>query len=172
MQNAGGSQRSPTDGRSSRPRTGARRLAANFAHPFLREWTKRREINNATPISSSAISKVMLRPSNGQLTGDDLLNDLRGSNGVAMRSVAIGYLMGLLEATPQLGDEAGPAREGSSSLSLEQAVKHVETGLKRTQPTAADQPPWSYARHLVRSNRNAPRQSGLAGRRSVSRPSR
>ncbi len=78
------------------------------------------------PVTSSAIVKAAVGPG-ACLDGEGLLNDLRGNNGLAMRSVAIGYVKGLLDAAPGLWAHAMPSSiEGPS---LEQAIARIEAWL-------------------------------------------
>lgn len=89
-------------------------------------------------VSSSALGRVELGPGARYLDGDGLLSDLRGQNGTAMQSVAMGYVLGLLDADPCIAATLPAA--GAARPNLEQVIARIEdwlAGNAEARPRAA-----------------------------------
>jgi hypothetical protein len=118
------------------------------------------------PVTTSAIGKVLVGSDRAGLDGEALLNDLRGSNGEAMRSIALGYVMGLL-ACP-VGAHASPGLATSPARDLEATILQLETWLGAN-PTERARPAPELVREALcpRATEPSPRAVRFARLRSA-----
>jgi len=82
-----------------------------------------------TPLSRIPISNATTRAA-GYRDGNELLNDLRGNNGVVMHSLAAGYVMAHHESTMPAHGLAQRGDSQRASANLEQVLSVVESWLE------------------------------------------